>query len=304
VTLPVDFVTDGFYADGDPTHSIIDPVKAAAYAKTSGPVKRDGEAVVAAADAYRKTGSLPAARCVIVHIEANARNRSLTGKMSSNQAYYVQGWVLGAEAIAYLKVRNSGVVSQPQAALILPWMQQVARQARDYYDAKEAAGGASSQNNHYYWAGVELGAAGIAANDRGDFDWAIKAAREGIAQISPDGTLPQEMRRGKRALHYHLYAAAPLVMIAELGYPNGIDLYSEREAALQHLVKVSTAGLVDSSLFEKTTGIVQEVSMPPSGEAIGWAQPYNRRFPDAVVTKLLAQCQNPSYMYLGGRPPE
>jgi poly(beta-D-mannuronate) lyase len=84
VPLPVDFVTNGFYADNDPTHSIIDPVKAAAYAKSAGGVKHDGDVVVAAADAYRKTGSLAAARCVIEHIEANARNRSLTGKMSSN----------------------------------------------------------------------------------------------------------------------------------------------------------------------------------------------------------------------------
>jgi poly(beta-D-mannuronate) lyase len=30
--------------------------------------------------------------------------------MSSRQAYYVQGWVLGAQALAYLKVRNSGVI--------------------------------------------------------------------------------------------------------------------------------------------------------------------------------------------------
>jgi hypothetical protein len=29
--LPVDFVTDGFYADNDPTHSIIDPIKQKAY---------------------------------------------------------------------------------------------------------------------------------------------------------------------------------------------------------------------------------------------------------------------------------
>jgi poly(beta-D-mannuronate) lyase len=304
VPLPVDFVTDGFYADNDPTHSIIDPVKAAAYAKSAGGVKHDGDVVVAAADAYRSTGSLAAARCAIDHIEANARNRSLTGKMSSNQAYYVQGWVLGGEAIAYLKVRDSGVVSPQQASLILPWMQQVAGQAREYYDAKKREGGASSQNNHYYWAGVEVGAVGIAADDRSDFDWAIQAAKEGIADILPDGTLPQEMRRGKRALHYHLYAAAPLVMIAELSYPNGVNVYTEREAALKRLVKVSTIGLVDSSLFEKATGIPQEVPVPPTGEAIGWAQPYNRRFPDPVISRLLAQCTDRSYMYLGGLPPE
>jgi poly(beta-D-mannuronate) lyase len=303
VPLPVDFVTNNYYADNDPTHSIIDPVKAKAYAETAAPVKHDGDVVVATADAYRNTGSLAAARCVIEHMEANARNRSLTGKMSSNQAYYVQGWVLGAEAIAYLKVRNSGVVSQQQASLILPWMREVARQAQEYYDAKESKGGASSQNNHYYWAGVELGAVGIAANDQRDFDWAMHAAREGIAQIRPDGTLPQEMLRAARALHYHLFAASPLVMIAELGYPNGIDLYAERDRALQRLVKVSTTGLLDPSFFEKAAGIQQVVPVPPTGEAIGWALPYNRRFPDPTITKLLGQCQDTSYMYLGGLPP-
>lgn len=301
--LPVDFVTNGFYADNDPTHSIVDPEKMKAYAESSGPVKRDGDEVVAAADAYRTTGSLAAARCVIEHIGANARNRSLTGKMSSNQAYYVQGWVLGAEALAYLKVRNAGVVSKEQADLILPWMKEVAAQAREFYDAKER-NDPSSQNNHLYWAGVELGAVGIAANSRSEFDWAMKAAREGIAAIRPDGTLPQEMRRGARALHYHLYAAAPLVMLAELGEPNGIDLYSERAGALKHLVTVSTAGLLDPSPFEKGANIKQEMPRSPSGESIGWAQPFNRRFPDPVITRLLAQCHNPGYMYLGGLPPE
>ena len=302
--LPVDFVTDGFYALNDPTHSIVDPVRMKAYTESAGPVKRDGNEVVAAADAYRTTGSVAAARCVIAHIEANARNGSLTGKMSSNQAYYVQGWVLGAEAIAYLKVRESGVISQEQAAVILPWMKQVAEQARDYYDGQERKGGIASLNNHDYWAAVELAAVGIAANDRSDFDWAMKAATDGIAAIRPDGTLPREMQRGKRALHYHLYAAAPLVMVAELGYPNGVDLYSARNGALKQLVRVSTAGLLDPALFEKGAGIAQEVPVPPTGEAIGWARPFNRRFPDAAIAKLLAQCPDLSYMYLGGLPPE
>lgn len=301
--LPVDFVTDGFYADNDPTHSIIDPVKAKAYAESAGPVKHDGNVVVAAADAYRTSGSIAAAHCVIEHIEANARNHSLTGKMSSRQAYFVQGWVLGGEAIAYLKVRDAGIVSREQASIILPWMKQVASQAREFYDSKERTGGASSQNNHYYWAAVELAAVGIAADDPSDFNWAIHAAREGIAAIRSDGTLPQEMRRGKRALHYHLYAAAPLVMVAELAYPNETNLYSEDNGALKKLVHVSTAGLLNPALFERGTGVQQEVPMPPTGEAIGWAKPFNRRFPDPTITKLLAQCHDLSYMYLGGLPP-
>jgi poly(beta-D-mannuronate) lyase len=278
-------------------------VKMKAYAESSGPVKQEGNEVVAAADAFRTTGSLNAARCVVRHIEEEARSRSLTGKMSSRQAYYVQGWVLGAQALAYLKVRDVGGVTKEQEAAILPWFRDVASQARHFYDEKEKQD-AASQNNHLYWAAVELAAVGIAANDRDDFNWAMKAAREGISAIRPDGTLPQEMRRGARALHYHLYAAAPLVMLAELGMANGIDLYSERDGALKHLVEISTEGLRDPGLFQEKAGIKQEVSMPPSGEAIGWVRPYLRRFPDPKIAQLYAMCRNPSYMYLGGLPPE
>jgi hypothetical protein len=62
-----------------------------------------------------------------------------------------------------------------------------------------------------------------------------------------DGTLPEEMRRGQRALHYR---------------PD-----------------------------------------PPTAEAIGWAEPYNRRFPDPTITRLLKEAPDHSYMYLGGLPP-
>jgi len=300
--LPVDFVTDGFYALNDPTHSIIDPARLKAYNETSGPVKHEGNVVVAAADDFRTTGSAEAARCVIQHLEADARQNALTGKMSSSQAYFVQGWVAGALAIAYLKVDGNTRATAAQRNLILPWLQKEADITRGWYDERQRTSHTDAQN-HFYWAAVQLAATGIAANNRSDFDWAMQRAKDGIAAIHPDGTLDEEMRRGKRALHYHLYAASPLVMLAELGIPNGVDLYKENNGALKKLVEVSTHGLIDPSLFEKRTGIPQEVLNPPTAEAIGWAAPYNRRFPDPVITKLLSEQPDHSYMYLGGLPP-
>jgi poly(beta-D-mannuronate) lyase len=86
VPMPVDFVTNNFYADHDPTHSIIDPVKAKAYAETATPVKHNGEVVVAAADAYRTTGSL-GRRPMRNYSSRGQRPRRCTHrKMSSNQA--------------------------------------------------------------------------------------------------------------------------------------------------------------------------------------------------------------------------
>ena len=302
IHLTPDLTTSGFYADSK--GSIIDPAKWKAYEESSGPVKKLGNVAADAADAFRATGSRQAAECVLTLIKTAAVDKALTGAMSSSQAYFVQGWVTGALAIAMLKVRGSGVIDRDDTKLIADWMKTVSQQTMDYYDKRDAAAPGGNGNNHLYWAGVQVAAVGIAGNDRKLLDWAVAAYRNGIRQITPDGTLPEEMRRGQRALHYHLYAASPLVYIAEFGEDNGIHLYAEGDYALKKLVDRSIAGLDGSGYFDKTTGIKQDLPDGlPSAEAIGWAKVYVHRFPDPAISALLAKAPALSYMYLGGLPP-
>jgi poly(beta-D-mannuronate) lyase len=302
VHLSPDLATEGFYADS--IGSVIDPVKMKAYAESSGPYKDLGNVAVAAADAFRTTGSKEAAACVRQLLNAAATDRVFTGKMSSTQAYFVQGWVIGALAISYLKVRDSGVIPTDEAKKIVAWMKEVAKQTLDFYEGRTAFTGTWQKNNHRYWAGVEIASIGIAANDRAMLEWAVAAYREGIDQITPEGTMSEEMRRGQRALHYHLYASSPLVYIAECGEDNGIHLYAERNHALQRLVTRSTTGLVDNKYFEQQSGVKQDApNGPPTAEEIGWAAAYVKRFPDPTISSLIKQAPSLSYMYLGGLPP-
>lgn len=302
VHLSPDLTTDGFYSDSK--SSVIDPVRWQAYQESSGPIKNLGTQAVDAADAYRATGSRSAAECALRLLNTAAADRVLAGKMSSRQACYVQGWVIGALAIAYLKVRDSELASADQTARLTSWMKAVARQTMDYYDAARARPGSDNQNNHLYWAGVEVAAIAIAANDRLMFDWAVATYRNGIEQITPEGTLPLEMRRGQRALHYHLYAIAPLVYLAEFGSDNGLDLFAEHNHALTQLVDRAIAGLNGSGYFDHQTGIRQDTpNGPPAAEQISWAKIYVKHFPDPVISALLAHASSLSYMYLGGLPP-
>ena len=298
-----DLVTDGFYRLDDPTHSIIDPVRQEAYRKSSDGVKAVGIAIVKAADDYRTTGSRDAAQCAMTQILALAQERSLAGKMSSNQAYYVQGWVVGAVAIAYLKIRETGIATPQQTETVAKWMQSVGEQTKSYYDSHKRAGHGDSQNNHLYWAGVELAAIGVAADDRKDFDWAMATYDNGVDQIQPEGALPLEMARGGRALHYHLYALAPLVLLAEFGEANHLDLYAHANGALRRLVNFSVAGVQDPASFVKATGVPQELTKPLSGDQIGWAPPYLQRFPDPALERMVQSAPSLSVYYLGGLPP-
>jgi poly(beta-D-mannuronate) lyase len=296
VHLSRDLTTDGFYSDGK--SSVIDPAKWKAYSESSGPYKKLGQDVVTAADAWRSTGSREAAQCALQHMVTAAQDGVFTGKMSSRQAYYVQGWVIGAIAISYLKIRNSGFVTAADRKLLFPWFTAVANQTMDFYNSNGA------KNNHLYWAGVEAAAAGVAADNQKLFDWGVGTYHTGIDQIQPDGSLPQEMRRGQRALHYHLYAIAPLVYIAEFGEDNGLHLYAERDNALAKLVDLSIKGLQNNEFFNKAAGTAQDLpNGPPAAEQISWAQIWESRFPSPEVEALLSQASSMSYMYLGGLPP-
>ena len=167
-----------------------------------------------------------------------------------------------------------------------------------------ARGASDAQNNHLYWAGLAIAASSIACNRPKDFEAALSTYRAGLDAIQPDGSLIAEMNRGQMALHYHLYALAPLIMMAELGKANGLDLYAEHQGAIHRLVNFCLAGLEDPSMFEKRTGVAQVVTLPYAGSDIGWAVPYVRRFPNPQLSALLAKAPWVRYTSWGGAPPD
>lgn len=297
-----DLIMDGFYRLDDPTHSIVDPVRMRAYTEAAKPAKSAALQIVTEADMFRDTGSREAARCTLGYVASLASQHAMTGRMSSAQSYYVQGWLAGAIAVAYLKVRDSGLLTSAQQKTIVPWLGKLGQATRAWYD--QAAQRKAQGNNHLYWAGMELAAIAAATNQSNDLQWAYAAYRSGIAQIQPDGTLPLEMARGSKALHYHLYALAPLVMIAEFAQANGTDLFAERDGALRKLAATSIAQTQDPSLFEKRTGVVQENARPLSGDQIGWAPPVAARFQIRGLDTLIAQAPSLRVFYLGGEPPK
>jgi poly(beta-D-mannuronate) lyase len=103
-------------------------------------------------------------------------------------------------------------------------------------------------------------------------------------------------------LHYHLFALAPLVTIAELGAANGIDAYRENGGALERLGRRALAGVADPAFFADRAGIAQE-EIKRSADSLAWAIPFERRFPDPRVRAMLGGLPSTNVLYLGGDPP-
>jgi len=288
----------------DKKYSIIDEKKQAVFDRDSAGPTHLGQYAGLAADAWLSQGSRPAAACVYSLLTAAARADAWDDKMPTNNGVYMQNWLLSGTALAYLKVRKSGAGTAQQDEQIQQWFRKLAARVKDYFDNGRKHSGSDAWNNHMYWAGLSLAAAGIATGDEEAFLWGMSTYEMGVYAIQPDGSLDAELARGRMALHYQLYALEPLIMLAELGEANRLDLYAEREGAIHRLVQFDIAAMEDPDVIAKRTGEEQKVTLPFSGLDIGWAVPYVQRFPNADLAKFIAQAGWVRFWQWGGAPPD
>lgn len=298
--------SESYYIDAH--HSVINPDEKKAYEEATAAPTHLGQWVGEAADAYLIRGSRAGAQCAYSLLTAAAGANAWTAVMPTAQSNYEQKWLLAGTAMAYLKVRNSGAGTPEQDKAIQQWFQKLAYRVRDYVEGKRRSPHSDAWNNHLYWASLAVTAAGIAIDDKSDYRWGLNGYKDGVNEIGPGGALPREMERAGMALHYHLYALAPLIMIAELASANGQDLYTENHNAIDRLVRLSTAGMLDPGIFQKITGVPQEMPDQISGVWIGWAVPYLAHHPDAqlaaTLEALVAKAPTTRFWQWGGLPPE
>ncbi len=284
-----------YYVDG--SRSIADPARRkeneAAFASLRAFVAR----VTALADGWmesRPAEPAYAARAVGA-LAAWARSGALLGAVNQ-QGGYERVWTLAGLSLAYLKIRDAPGVAPAARAAVDAWLVKVAEAAKPPAARRARM---SDVNNHADWRALAVAAAGTAAHDRALFDWGLARARLGIAQIRPDGFIPVELERKTMALHYHLFALAPLVMLAELGEANDVDLYGEGNGAIKRLANRVIDGLRDPASFAAAAGTAQQVR-PPRGPDLAWAEPYYARFHDRRLVPLLAAARPLRDDRLGG----
>jgi poly(beta-D-mannuronate) lyase len=199
-----DIIADVYY-DNPPVNSHINRQKLAKYEAAVGPIEQYLGAVAKMAS----SGAPDDAQCAVRWLTAWAEGDALLGKIKKEQAYYERKWVLAGLALSYAKVRDAA--SRDQAASISAWLNTIADKVREHSAAFKG-----KRNNHYYWEGLAVAATGAATGNQRDLEWGRKVFAYAETRIAADGTLPQEMKRGARALHYHLFAAAPLAMLESI----------------------------------------------------------------------------------------
>ncbi len=264
----------------DAAGSRIDPVLKARNDAAVAPLVAFLRHVTAEADAALKSAKTDkrqaAAACALTWLEHWARGKAWLGRVDQ-QGEYQRKWDLGGAALAYVKVKSHATLAQRQA--IEGWLQQVATEARAFFDHAQR-----KRNNHWYWLGLALGGVALATDDQRWWGEARRIAADAARDIRPDGALAMELERGQRALHYHAFAAMPLVVLAEIAAARGEDFYGLNNGALHRLITLTLAGLAEPASFQRLAGVSQSLS--PSSAGAGWLPLYQRRFPARVTGAL------------------
>lgn len=289
-----DLVFDSFYEKGDKSASHVDKDAMTTYKAAIKPLSEYESTISAMANRYLRSAPprTDIARCTLLWLDRWARQDALLGAEITPNGEFVRKWALAALSSSYLQIQDSPDISKKHKARVEKWLRRVADAVMADYSRD--TGLRSRRNNHLYWAAWSVAIASAALDDRRMLDWALDKGRFGIDQIAADGTLPLELDRKGKALHYHAFAAGPLVLLAEIGMANGIgDLYTRNDRGLERLVDRVLEGLDDPAWFAHRTDTPQNLTGTMSTQNLGWIVPYAERFSDPKAKAWIARITPP-----------
>jgi poly(beta-D-mannuronate) lyase len=292
---PRDLIVPQFYTD-PPVFSRVDPERLAARDAAVLPLQTLVRSVTEAADFW--AGSAPVAgrfaACAAQSLDAAARAGALLGRVDS-QGGFERKWVWCGLALAHLKLVQAPEYGADAQARVRAWLARAFAEMRVPYDRSPSGTPSVQLNNHMTWAGLCAMAIGLAAEDRAAWRWGISRLERTLAQVDSDGFLPQELLRGSKAWHYHVFAMGPLAMGAVLARANGHDLADSR---FHRLARRTLDAYADPSVFRARTGAAQEIFGARSD--VQWLEIYAGAFGVAQALAPLQGRRPQWFPWLGG----
>ncbi len=206
--------------------------------------------------------------------------------------YYNLNRTLLPIIVNYAIVRNHPAFDEEDRQRIERWLGEIVwrRGPQRFYDTDNQ----SSRNNHRYVSASVNMAWGALMGVDPLFQDGMRALLLALEDMNPDGSLPEEMERGDRALHYQRHAVMSLVAIAEMAAIQGYNLYALRGPegqSIHRAVEFLADSLEDPRVLNarfETEGFEIEdpqdlhflVQRGHDRHYMAWLEPYRARFPD------------------------
>jgi hypothetical protein len=235
-------------------------------------------------------------RCVIDEMVKWANARALVNGVNNNgvlgrrQAVLENIWASVLFAQAYFLAERSGVLTQSDKDVLRPWFAELSAITRNEFTSKERKPSErwlDARANHWLWAGAAVGNLSAVLQDQTGFDWSISVLRQALTEAPPDGSLPRELKRGARSLHYQSFAMLAIANIIRLVDANAVILSSEEDKKIIALATFSLGAYLEPEIIQKKTGYAQE----KRPDMLNWVDAFESHIPPAHA-QLKARLRN------------
>lgn len=232
------------YAEDDESRSELDSEAAAAAEDALRPVEDFLRDLTEAANEAADRRDATAAACVMEQMAEWARADALSD-LGGGTAELTIGSRFAGLSLVFLQLAPL-VGTSDDAAEVRDWLDRRIADQIAFWET-EAPDGAR-QGNLRAWAALAAAARGADRDGPNALRfafWAGASASYVLCTADRDGSLPQEMRRGSRALQYQLHAIAPLAVTSLLLDHAGMPLAPVCDGALDRAVGFALNDLKD-----------------------------------------------------------
>ncbi len=208
---------------------------------------------------------------------------------------------VAAIAIAYAQALPKAT-KLDRTEVIEDWLRVRVQDSMTYFDTK--APPRASSNNLRAWAGLGAAQIGLILDDPVITDWAIASVKLVACAANADGSLPNEMWRGKLALHYQIHAVGPLVFAAALLKDKDPGLLQACDGAIIRAAKFAVAGAKDPKIVEAITGEKQKFDPDPAklrAHEFAWIAAFLSQVEDPEIKAFALNFEVLSNSKLGGK---
>lgn len=154
--------------------------------------------------------------------------------------------------IIALKLRADGLNTDP----LLGWLGALNRIVIERFGTRDRV------DNLYVWSGVAAASYALLGHDDVAGRYANDVWTKGVAAIRPDGFVDSELRRGNRALLYHVYDLSALMTLRAFRNALGESNSDQEQASLARLADRVGSSLCDPSSMASAAGSTTQEKAP------------------------------------------
>lgn len=257
----------------------------------SEPYYKIQEIAAQGADKYLATGDPAEANCVIQALLPWVQDKAALLDYNAKDdmvVWFQSTWTVASLSLSVSIIRGEPGLNTADRDRVIAWLHKAALKS---VSESRGPNSGTSTNNHFFWRGLAATAAGVISGDNKLFAQGVRTYAAAISEMDGQGAFPDEMARHELAMHYQAFAIEPLVMIAELAYRQGLNIYplEQRGHRLSDAVSFLCRALADPSIVKKYTPETQKVDpdLQPGSALLSWAELWTARTGDTAWQKYM-----------------